>query len=120
MKIFMKHLVRTCCVALAIAMGCVVVHELGHDRFESFFTHLAVSNADTRFRTDLLHEIRQGIDRFDSVMNNVDLPTLGRPTIAIVGSDKAVELEAATLITESSSSRIAVSAVRPNPRRSEC
>src|SRR5262249_33595886 len=50
-----------------------MMHKSRHDLLEFFLTHLPMSHTDTSFRTDLLYEIRQRVNGFNPVMNDVHL-----------------------------------------------
>ena len=50
-----------------------MMHEFCHHLFELFLAHLTVGDTNARLRSQLLNEIGERVNGFDSVVNNVNL-----------------------------------------------
>ena len=55
-----------------------VANEFEHDGFELFFAHLAVGDDDAGFRDESLDERGEGVNRFDAIVDEVDLAVARR------------------------------------------
>src|SRR5262245_17722162 len=68
------------------------MHETRHHLFQLFFTHLSVADAYSRFRRELLNEIRERINGFNTIVDDVYLPATFQLEIDGVLDDDGFEL----------------------------
>src|SRR5262249_53628196 len=70
----------------------LVMHESSHYLLELLLANLPVSDPDGSFGADLLYEVRQRVNRFDAVVNDVNLATAIEFEIDRVLDDDRLEL----------------------------